>query len=114
MNTKEIIDQFEKAKQFPDNPPVRVVVRKADGEKETVNIKQMAEVVDGEGGELSGIYLIAEHKCETASVPAEPVRVYYWNGKLLKDMSPEDLQAVIILLLERQQPEPTAKPAEKK
>jgi hypothetical protein len=105
MKTSEIISKLEQMGNFHDDPAVTVSYKLATGEIKTADIEHVGRL-------NADANLTITHQCEAVK-PIEPQHFYYWNGKLLKDLSREELESTVVMLLNRGPERPEPKAAEK-
>lgn len=96
MNTKELIEQLEKSPNFAENPPVQVLFTGANGELIKAVVTDVARYL--ENVKPDAMALLIDHQCPKPTTP-KPVDRYFWNGKLLADLSRDELEAAFVLML---------------
>lgn len=88
MKISELIAKLEQQGNFKDDPEVVVGIR--DDVYPITAPRQTPA-----GAVLDVVYT---HTCPTH----EPAYRYYWNGKLLDDMGRDELQAALVMMLDKQ------------
>lgn len=91
MKISELISKLEQQGNFKDDPSVKVRFEMANGTEVDID----AIITAPNNG---GVLIVANHNCPTPKA-AEPVDRYYWNGKLLADMSRDEIEAALLLML---------------
>lgn len=94
MKISELITKLEQQGNFKDDPEVHIRVVTVAGAE---NFRGLIEFVDaGAGGKVCD--LVLKHNCPERNRE----HLYYWNGKLLDSMDRDELQAALVMMLEKQ------------